>query len=165
MSKEIKSYDEVKTMLGSASEAWEMLVGYIRNYYIMDELWAEGNPNHKHYHNLRFRRGGKTLITLSIRQGYFIASIVLGKRERETFEEERELLSKKVSYIYDQAKTYHDGKWLGFDIYDNSLCENIIRLLSIKRKPNRKILPDDRDKSGQLDLGMSHEEISTCLFQ
>lgn len=32
MSKEIKSYDEVKTMLGSASEAWELLskkVGYI----------------------------------------------------------------------------------------------------------------------------------------
>ena len=45
----IKPYEEVKTILGSASTAWEKLVGYVRYHYIMDEKWVEGKPTHKNY--------------------------------------------------------------------------------------------------------------------
>jgi hypothetical protein len=159
----IKPYGQVKEMLGSAASAWEKLVGHIRFYYVMDEKWAEGKPTHKNYNNLFVRRGGKSLIILGIREGYFIASIVLGKEERERFDAQRDAFHETVRRVYDEAETYHDGKWLVFDIHDESLVDEMIRLLRLKRKPNRKSLPDSMEKCGCLDLGLTHDEITSCL--
>jgi len=164
MDRATKPYDQVKTMLKDASPAWESLVGHIRFYYIMDETWAEGKPTHKHYNNLFFRRGGKPLIALAIRDGYFIAGITLGKNEREKFDEQREIFSAEVCKQYDEAHTYHDGKWLAFEVYNETHIDDIIRLLPIKRKPNRKVLPTSLDKCGCLDIGLSHEEITNCIM-
>jgi hypothetical protein len=164
MERSIKPYGQVKAILGEASLAWEKLTGHIRFNYIMDEIWDEGKPTHKHHNNLYFRRGGKTLITLCIRDGYFIASIVLGKDERAKFDEQRELFCEAVCKEYDGAEIYHDGKWLGFDVRDDSLVGGIIRLLPIKRKPNRKILPESLEKCGRLDLGLSHEDVTNYII-
>jgi hypothetical protein len=160
----IKPYSEVKAKLGQANTAWKKLTGYIRFYYEMDECWEEGNPTHKHHSNLRFRRGGKTLITLAIREGYFIAAIVLGKEERERFEEQREKFGKAICNEYDNTEIFHDGKWMGFDVRDESLIDDIINLLPIKRKPNRKVLPKSLESCGRLDIGLSHQEITSILF-
>lgn len=160
MDKAIKPYEKVKAMLRNASSAWEKLVGHIRFFYEMDEQWEEGKPTHKHYNNLFIRRSGKSFVILSIREGYFMACIVLGKQERVKFEDERETFSEAVCKVHDETDTYHDGKWLGFEIRDESLIDDIIRLLHIKRKPNRKILPDSLEKCGCLDLGFSHKYIT-----
>ena len=160
----IKPYEEVKTMLGGASTAWERLVGYVRYYYVMDEKWVEGKPTHKNYNNLFIRRSGKSFIMLSIREGYFIAGVVLGKNERDKFDEQRETFCEIICKEYDEAETYHDGKWLGFEVRDESLIDDIIRLLQIKRKPNRKTLPDSLEKCGCLDLGLSHNEITERII-
>ena len=163
MDRPIKSYEQVKAMLGSASTAWEKLTGLIRFYYVMDEIWQEGNPTHKHHNNLYFQRGGKTLITLCIREGYFIASVVLGKEEREKFEAQQDNFAEAICREYNATEVYHDGKWLGFDVYDDSLVDDIFCLLQIKRKPNRKALPNDIKKCGYLDIGLSHEDITNYL--
>ena len=165
MDRATMSYKQVKAMLGDASTAWEKLVGNIRFYYVMDELWDEGNPNHKHYNNLRIRRGGKTLISFALREGYFIACVVLGKDERIKFDQQRESFGEAVCKAYDDAETYHDGKWLGFDMRDDSLVDDIIRLCHIKRKPNRKILPENLEVCGRLDIGLSHENITNLLIK
>ena len=60
-------------------------------------------------------------------------------------------------------RSLHDGKWLGFEVRDDSLIDDIIKLLHIKRKPNRKVLPKSLEKSGCLDIGLSHEEITNRL--
>jgi len=163
MDRATKPYEQVKEMLGESSSAWEKLTGHIRFYYIMDELWEEGNPNHKHYNNLRFRRGGKTLTTLCIREGYFMACVVFGKDEREKFEEQRESFGETICKEYDETEIYHDGKWLGFNVHNDLLIDDIIRLLHIKRRPNRKTLPDSLKKCGCLDIGLSHEGITSCI--
>jgi len=46
--------------------------------------------------------------------------------------------SKYVCDYYDNSKTYHDGKWMMFEPTDTSLFDDFIRLLKIKRKPNKK---------------------------
>jgi len=88
---------------------------------------------------------------------------VLGKNEREKFDEQRETFSDAVRKIYDETPIYHDGKWLGFEVRDEMLIDDIIRLLHVKRKPNRKILPESMEKCGRLDLGLSHEDIINFL--
>ena len=138
MDRGIKTYNQVEATLGQASRAWEKIVGHIRFFYVMDELWTEGNPTGNYHSELKFRRGGKTLVTLYIREGFFKICLVLGKIEREKFEEQRVSFCKTIQKFYDDANTYHDGKWLWFDIHDEELINDIIRLLDIKRKPNRK---------------------------
>lgn len=164
MDRQIKSYKQVKTMLDSASPAWEKLLGYIRYHYIVDEKWAEGKPTHKHYNNLFIRRGGKSFIGLSIREGYFSATITLGRTERDKFDGQRESFGDAVCEQYDAAEVLHDGKWLHFEIRDESLIDDIIHLLQIKSKPNRKVLPaKSLDKCGRLDIGLSHDEITNLI--
>ena len=166
MDRPIKPYDEVKKMLGGASPAWEKLTGYIRFHYAMDEIWAEGKPTHKHRNNLYFKRGGKSFTILGIREEYFAVVVVYGKDEREKFEARRKEFSETVLKEYDNAETLHDGKWLGFDVYDDTLVDDIIKVLSIKRKPNRKELPESKsiDECGQLDIGLSHDDVTKLLF-
>ena len=64
--------------------------------------------------------------------------VILGREERLKFESERESYSQEVQKIYDATPTYHDGKWLMFVLTDASLFSDLLRLLKIKRKPNRK---------------------------
>lgn len=60
------------------------------------------------------------------------------KNERLQFENAKEHDAPAVQTIYDETSTYHDGKWLTFEPTDTVLFEDFIRLLAIKRKPNRK---------------------------
>ena len=65
--------------------------------------------------------------------------VILGKDERAKFEMQRELFSNEVEMIYDEATTFHDGKWIMFELKNTELFNDMERLLLIKRKPNRKI--------------------------
>ena len=159
-----KSYSEVEAKLGKTSGAWKKLTAYIRFNYELDEEWQEGNPSHKHHSNLRFRRAGKTLITLCIREGYFISVVVLGKEERDKFEERRKDFGEEICKEYDRTEVFHDGKWLGFEVHDKLLIDDIVRLLHIKRKPNRKVMPKSLEICGRLDIGLSHQEITSIII-
>ena len=64
--------------------------------------------------------------------------ISLGKGWVAKFEADRDNFSKEIQKIYDETQTYHDGKWLMFEPVDTTLFDDFIRLLRIKRKPNRK---------------------------
>ena len=163
MERPTKPYEDVKVMLGDASHAWERLLGYIRYHYVMDEKWAEGKPTHKHYNNLFIRRSGKSFIGLSLRNGYFYATITLGKNEQQKFDEQRADFADEVCKLFDDAEALHDGKWLDFKVSDELFIGDIIRLLHIKRKPNRKDLSKSIEKCGCLDIGLSHDEITNRI--
>jgi len=164
MNRPTKPYAEVAALLGQAAPAWEALTGQIRYHYEIDEIWQEGKPTHKHYNNLFFKRGGKSLISLHLREGYFLACVVLGAKEREKFDAQRELFSEAICNEYDTAETLHDGKWLGFELRDDSLVNDIFRLLPLKRKPNRKVLSASVDACGKLDIGMAGTDITKILM-
>ncbi|MCL2275637.1 MAG: DUF3788 domain-containing protein [Defluviitaleaceae bacterium] len=164
MDRPTKPYKEVKNLLGNAAPAWEKLVGYIRYYYELDEIWAEGKPTQKHYNNLFFKRSGKALISCHLRDGHFLVCVVLGKTEREKFDARRNDFSETVCKEYDATEALHDGKWLGFTVKDDSLHDDFIRLMHIKRKPNRKVASDKTlAQCGRLDIGLSYSEITACI--
>ena len=164
MDRPTKPYAEVNAMLGETSAAWEKLIGYIRFHYEMDENWAEGKPTHKHFNNLFIKRSGKALLSLHLRDGFFIVSVTLGGKERDKFEEQRATFGEVVCEEYDAADNLHDGKWLGFEVRDDSLVDDIIRLVQVKRKPNRKVLPQSVEQCGRLDIGLSHQEITKRII-
>lgn len=60
------------------------------------------------------------------------------KYRRTKFEDIRDSLSNSVCKQYDEAKTYHDGKWVMFEPTNMAEFDDYMKLLAIKRKPNRK---------------------------
>ena len=64
--------------------------------------------------------------------------IIFGKDERTKFEDIRGTLSNAVCRQYDEAKIYYDGKWVMFEPTNTAEFDDYLKLLAIKRKPNRK---------------------------
>lgn len=133
----IPNTDELTALIGkSLYDVWNKLCALIDGNYDMDCLWNRGGKAWKYEY--KYRRGGKTLCSLYARENCIGFMIVFGKDERSKFEVEKESYSKEVQEIYDNTHTYHDGKWIMFEPTDTTLFNDFVRLLSVKRKPNRK---------------------------
>lgn len=119
-------------------EIWEKLCALIDEKYDMERTWNKGGKAWTYEY--KYRRGGKTLCALYARENCVGFMVILGKEERLKFEKDRANYSKEVQKIYDETQTYHDGKWMMFEPVDAALFDDFIRLLRIKRKPNRKLI-------------------------
>lgn len=116
-------------------DLWTSLRQLIEQKYNMEQMWNHGGK--KWTYEYKYRRGGKTLCALYAKEQTIGFMVILGKDERTKFESMREMFSNATLKIYDETTTFHDGKWLMFELKDTSLFNDIERLLSIKRKPNR----------------------------
>lgn len=116
-------------------DLWTSLHQLIEQKYNMEQMWNHGGK--KWTYEYKYRRGGKTLCALYAKEQTIGFMVILGKDERTKFESMREMFSNAAQKIYDETTTFHDGKWLMFELKDTSLFNDIERLLSIKRNPNR----------------------------
>ena len=116
-------------------DLWTSLHQLIEQKYNMEQMWNHGGK--KWTYEYKYRRGGKTLCALYAKEQTIGFMVILGKGERTKFESMREMFSNAAQKIYDETATFHDGKWLMFELKDTSLFNDKERLLSIKRKPNR----------------------------
>lgn len=116
---------------------WNQLTNIINEKYpnIFIPQWLFGGQ--KHGWSLRYKKS-KSFCTFIPEKNRFALVIVFGTKEREKLENIYNSLSKSVQSNYDQAKTYHDGKWLLFDINSSTIIEDIVKLLEIKRKPKKE---------------------------
>ena len=129
--------EQLASLLGERLQGvWDALAGRVDELYDMDRLWGPGGKAWDL--ELKWRRGGKTLCALYAREGCVGFMVVLGKAEREKFEANRDGYTPEVRAAYDGAQTYHDGKWVMFEPTDEALFDDFMRLLVIKRRPNRK---------------------------
>lgn len=116
-------------------KVWNKLVALIDENYDMERLWNSGGKVWKYEY--KYRRGGKTLCSLYARENCIGFMVIFGKDERTKFEADRVDYLEETRVVYDQAKTYHDGKWMMFEPKDTSMFNDFLKLLSIKRKPNK----------------------------
>lgn len=114
---------------------WTSLCQLIEQKYNMEQLWNYGGKAWKYEY--KYRRGGKTLCALYAKEQTIGFMVIFGKDERAKFESQREVFSNETLKVYDETTTFHDGKWLMFELKDTSLFSDMEQLLSIKRKPNR----------------------------
>ena len=116
-------------------DVWQKLCSTIDEKYEMERLWNSGGKDWTYEY--KYRRGGKTLCCLYAKSHCMGFMIIFGKEERAKFEGIRNTLSHAVCKQYDEAKTYHDGKWVMFNPTNSASFEDYMKLLAIKRKPNR----------------------------
>ena len=133
----VPNAEEMTTLVGqSLYDVWNKLCALIDEKYEMEHLWNKGGKAWTYEY--KYRRGGKTLCALYAREKCIGFMIIFGKDERAKFEAERNDYSQQVQQIYDESKTYRDGKWVMYEPTDTSMFQDFIKLLSIKRKPNKK---------------------------
>lgn len=133
----IPGSEEMTTLVGQdLYDVWQKLCIAIEEKYDMECLWNKGGKAWTYEY--KYRRGGKTLCALYAKENCVGFMIIFGKDERAKVEAVREKLSEEVQKNYDEAKTYHDGKWVMFEPVDTSMFDDFLQLLEIKRKPNRK---------------------------
>lgn len=132
----IPNAEEMTNLVGETLyEIWKKTDNLIMEKYTADRIWNKGGKAWKYEY--KYRQGKKTLCALYAREKCVGFMIILGKEERLKFEAERDNYSKEVQRIYDETQTFHDGKWLMFEPTDAALFDDFIKLLGIKRKPNR----------------------------
>ncbi|MCL2285807.1 MAG: DUF3788 family protein [Firmicutes bacterium] len=131
----------VKTELQKVSEE---TMRFMRGKYVADEI-SNGKDE------LKFRRGGKTIVAIYTRDDHFAFLVIFGKAEREVFEQRRSEFPQKIQEIYDESKTYHDGKWMLIPVADLKTLDAVKQLILIKKKPNRK--PFSKEQAVYADCG------------
>lgn len=133
----VPTADEMTGLIGqSLYNVWVELCNLIDEEYDMDYLWNTGGKSWTYEY--KYRRGGKTLCALYARKDCVGFMVILGKNEQSKFDADRNSYSEEVQRIYDDAQSFHDGKWLMFTVTDTTLFDDFINLLALKRKPNRK---------------------------
>lgn len=137
MLERIPSTEEMQELLGEELFCvWEKLTSAIDEKYEMDRLWDKGYR--EWVYEYKYRRGGKTLVTLYAKERTIGVQIIFGKDERVKVEANRENLSEQALRAYDEAQTYHDGKWVMFFPKDDGMIGDFMKLMALKRRPNRK---------------------------
>ncbi|MEA4973405.1 hypothetical protein SDC9_128683 [bioreactor metagenome] len=137
MLEKIPSNEDLEALIGNdLFNVWMALCTEIEQEYEMDRSWNSAGKAWTYEY--KYRRGGKTLCALYARENCIGFMIIFGKDERAKFEANRDSCSAEVNRVYDESITYHDGKWMMFELKDTALFGDMIRLLAIKRRPNKK---------------------------
>ncbi|MFM0498474.1 DUF3788 domain-containing protein [Paraburkholderia caledonica] len=84
--------------------------------------------------SLRYRQT-KAFCTLLPAYRFLSVLVVLGRAEREKFEARRYSWSPKLVKLYDEARAYHDGKWLTLPISSADDRLEVLELVNMKRPP------------------------------
>jgi hypothetical protein len=128
--------EELKSILSpNLFNLWTAIIAKIDAAYDMEKEWDKGGKETKYV--LRFRRGGKTLVSLLPKESEIGILVIYGKDERSKFEAQQANFSSKVVSEYNSATTYHDGKWIMFHLPDEDVLNDLLPMLAIKRKPKK----------------------------
>lgn len=113
---------------------WAELRNWIDESYpgVFAPDWLYGGKNRGW--SLRYKKT-RAFCTLVPEYRRFSTVVVMGGAEREKFEERRYIWRPQLVKLYDEAKTYIDGKWLTVAISSARDVRDVTELLTMKRPP------------------------------
>jgi hypothetical protein len=123
----------VRDWLGDeAFKRWSDLRSWIEASYpgVFEPDWLYGGK--KRGWSLRYKKT-RALCTLLPAYRQLSVLVVLGRTERDKFEERRYSWSPRLVKLYDDARAYPDGKWLTVPITSADDLREIINLMTMKR--------------------------------
>jgi hypothetical protein len=110
---------------------WQRLTTFIADAYVIEPTYVP--PSRNYGWDVKYRKGGKTLVSLTPEEGRFTALVLLGEKESEAA---RALdLGAHVRKVFDEARPLRDGRWLIIPVESNRDVEDIEALLAVKRRP------------------------------
>ena len=131
----IPTEEEITDFIGEpAKGAWVKLRQFLKKSY---DIVPEMIFDKKHGWDVRYRKSGRTLVTLTPEKGAVRILIVLGREESQKALSMQNELSPKMYKLIKDAKQLHDGRWLWIRLFQTEDADDIEKLLPIKRKPKK----------------------------
>lgn len=119
-----------------AIAAWKQLTEYLETHYdLLIETIYYGD---QYGWVVRYRKSGRTIVSLFPEKNSFSVLIVYGKKEIDKFSVQEPEFLPKILDVFQKTKKLHDGKWLWIRVMDSTLFEDLKKLIAIKRKPKKE---------------------------
>ncbi len=118
-------------LIGKKSNLWKTLLTYLADQYPHEPVMSIGKKEFDW--TIRYRKSGKTLVTMMPEKNGFCVLVVLGKKEIEKAKTMK--FNPFIKNVFLTAKQYHDGRWLWIRPRNQRDIESIKQLLTAKRKP------------------------------
>lgn len=132
--KAIPTKHEIKQILKDRFVLFEKLTNFIEDNYQVDGVYKFSKKNGW---TVFYKKSGKALCYINIKDDGFNVTVVIGASLNDEFK--KLPISSKTKKMFMDAKQFHDGKWLNFDVKKEMEIEDIKTLLVFKKKPKKII--------------------------
>lgn len=126
--------DEIAHALGPVASLWDELTMRLGEDYGIEPAFVP--PSKRYGWDLKYRKGGRTLVSLTPDHDRFTALVILGAKEVEAARAIE--LGDHVRAVFEQAAQYHDGRWLFVPVESERDVEDVMALLRLKRRPLKR---------------------------
>ena len=108
---------------------------YEMKEYINNDLWEDFCKYMKNKYNINPKKASKSLCTIYPRENYFTMLVVIGKNEKENFEEMLSLFCYEIQQIYNNTEEGNNQRWLMIDLEDkDKRYEDVKKIIEIRSK-------------------------------
>ena len=84
--------------------------------------------------NVKFKKSGKALCTLYLREGFFTAMVVVGRKEKAAVEALLPSCAPALRELYRETREGNGQRWLMIDLEDEGpLYRDALRLIQLRR--------------------------------
>jgi len=108
------------------------MTGYLELNYRARETVAYSICASQPGWNVKYKKSGKALCTLYPEKDYFIALIVLGKKDREAFEKVSKEFGDYINNLYENCSLFNGTKWLMIEVTDRNVLDDVKKLIQLK---------------------------------
>ncbi len=127
--------NEVRIYVGSP--LWDDLCAHLENEYGAKCIMEYSRCAVPGW-NFKYRKSGRALCTLYPMEGFFIALVVIGEREKNETELLLPSLSKYLRTLYHDTKSGMGQKWLMIEVKDKLVLEDVKRCVAVRAHAGSK---------------------------
>lgn len=117
---------------------WETLCKYIEEQYQIKPTLEYSGCSMQQGWNMKYKKGGRSLCTLYPMEGFFIALIVIGERERTETELALPFFTEYLQRLYRETKSGMGQKWLMISVTDIDILDDVKKCIAIRRAIKQK---------------------------
>ena len=138
-SERMPTTEEIREYIGEGKSLWDELVHHVEETYQAKQQVDYSKCSAQPGWNVKFKKSGKSLCTLYPMSNYFIALVVVGRKEEEDVDlaMEEGVFSKEVKQLYQKTPFSAMGKWLMIEVKDKEILQDVKILIRIRATSKR----------------------------
>lgn len=127
------SFDDIEAYINS--ELWKELNSYIQKTYNLQPQLGYSCCSMQKGWNVKYKKSSKSLCTLYPMNGYFIALVVIGAKEKFEADMLINICSEYTKDLYNQTEFSKGGKWMMINVTNTDVLLDIENLIKLRVKP------------------------------
>jgi len=117
---------------------WENLCQHIEEQYQTQPAVEYSRCSAQPGWNVKYKKAGRSLCTLYPMEGYYIALVVIGQRERDEIELTLPFFTEYLQQLYHNTKMLMNQQWLMINVTDEAVLNDVKRCIAIRRASKAK---------------------------